>query len=182
MIFIKMNVVDWRSILDFLTAINRRRVVEWINVHKHTPINDLNQISHRAETKNDFIPCFYWRKFSTNQIEDGLSSSEQRNEATSLIARTNVRERKFKMFNSEEEKTVDEEDFSSIVAASLRNVIENSVIDLVLPYRILSISHLSSWKTFEQDLNQIFKRNSKLKNQVWFWLLRRIEFSFLPIE
>ena len=70
------------------------------------------------------------------------------------------------MFNSEEEKTVDEEDFSSIVAASLRNVIENSVIDLVLPYRILSISHLSSWKTFEQDLNQIFKQNSKLKNQV----------------
>lgn len=83
------------------------------------------------------------------------------------------------MLSSEEEKSVDEDGFSSIVASSLRNVIENSVIDLVLPYRILSISHLSSWNTFEKDLHQIFKRNSNL-NQVGLFSCssHRILFSF----
>ncbi|CAF1015067.1 unnamed protein product [Rotaria sordida] len=66
----------------------------------------------------------------------------------------------FKMLNSDEEKSFDENDFSSLVASSLRNVIENSVVDLVLPYRILSLSHLSSWKTFQNDLIKILKRNS----------------------
>ncbi|CAF2389705.1 unnamed protein product [Rotaria sp. Silwood2] len=64
------------------------------------------------------------------------------------------------MLNCEEEKSFDENDFSSLVASSFRNVIENSVADLVLPYRILSLTHLSSWKTFQNDLIQILKRNS----------------------
>jgi hypothetical protein len=79
------------------------------------------------------------------------------------IVKTNV-----KMVNSEEEKFLDENDYSSIVGSSLRNVIEKSVTDLVLPYKILSISHLSSWNTFENDLIQILKRNSKL-NQVFIF-------------
>ncbi|CAF0830027.1 unnamed protein product [Adineta steineri] len=59
-----------------------------------------------------------------------------------------------------EENTFDENDFSSIIGSSLRNVIEKSVTDLVLPYRILSLSHLSSWNTFQKDITQILKRNS----------------------
>jgi hypothetical protein len=77
------------------------------------------------------------------------------------------------MLNSEEEKCIDENDFSSLVASSLRNVIENSVIDVVLPYRILSISHVSSWKTFQNDLIQILKQNLNINqqnNQVKFYL------------
>ncbi|CAF0827557.1 unnamed protein product [Rotaria sp. Silwood1] len=69
------------------------------------------------------------------------------------------------MLNSDEEKSFDENDFSSLVATSLRNVIENSVADLVLPYRILSLSHLSSWKTFQNDLIQILKRNSNTNQE-----------------
>ena len=67
----------------------------------------------------------------------------------------------------EEEKSFDENDFSSIVGSSLRNVIEKSVTDLVLPYKILSLSHLSSWNTFQKDLIQILKQNS-INNQVRF--------------
>jgi hypothetical protein len=62
------------------------------------------------------------------------------------------------MFNLEEEE--EENDLSSIVASSLRNVIEKSVTDVILPYRILSLSHLSSWITFEKDLIQILKQHS----------------------
>ena len=69
------------------------------------------------------------------------------------------------MFNSEEDKLIDENDFSSIVGSSLRNVIENCVTDLVLPYKILSISHLSSWKTFENDLIELLKQNFNLNEQ-----------------
>jgi hypothetical protein len=75
------------------------------------------------------------------------------------------------MYNSKDEKCFDENDLSSIVASSLRNVIENSVIDVVAPYRILSIAHISSWKTFQNDLIQILKQNSNLNpknNQVLF--------------
>lgn len=64
------------------------------------------------------------------------------------------------MSNSKEDKSFDESDFSSLVASSLRNVIENCVTDPVLPYRILSLSHLSSWSTFQNHLIQILKRNS----------------------
>ncbi len=80
-----------------------------------------------------------------------------------LLKRTIVKIDLVKMLSNEE----DENDYSSIVGSSLRNVIENSVIDLVLPYRILSISHLSSWNTFQNDLIQILKRNSKM-NQVFY--------------
>jgi len=80
-----------------------------------------------------------------------------------LLKRTIVKIDLVKMLSNEE----DENDYSSIVGSSLRNVIENSVIDLVLPYRILSISHLSSWNTFQNDSIQILKRNSKM-NQVFY--------------
>lgn len=70
------------------------------------------------------------------------------------------------MFNStEEEKSFDENDFSSLVATSLGNVIENSVADLVLPYKILCISHISSWKTFQNDLIRILKRYSNANQE-----------------
>jgi hypothetical protein len=36
-----------------------------------------------------------------------------------------------------------------------------SVTDLVLPYRILSLSHLSLWTTFQKNLIEILKQNSK---------------------
>ncbi len=77
------------------------------------------------------------------------------------------------MLNSEDDKCFDENDFSSIVETGLRNVIENSVTDIVLPYRILSISHVSSWKTFENDLIEILKQNLNINqenNQVLFYL------------
>jgi hypothetical protein len=77
------------------------------------------------------------------------------------------------MLNCEEEKCLDENDFSSLVASSFRSVIENSVTDIVLPYRILSISHVSSWKTFENDLIEILKQNFNINqenNQVLFYL------------
>jgi hypothetical protein len=67
------------------------------------------------------------------------------------------------MLNFDDDKCFDENDFSSIVATSLRNVIENSVTDLVLPYRILSLSHISSWKTFQNDLIQRLKQNLNIQ-------------------
>ncbi|UJR38606.1 hypothetical protein I4U23_031271 [Adineta vaga] len=58
------------------------------------------------------------------------------------------------------DKSFDENDFSSIVARSFRHIIEKSVTDLVLPYKILALSHHSSWNTFENDFIQILKQNS----------------------
>ncbi len=78
----------------------------------------------------------------------------------------------------EEEKRFDENDFSSIVGSSLRNVIEKSVTDLVLPYKILSLSHLSSWNTFQNDLIQILKQNSKT-NQVDLFLFDFVIIRFV---
>ena len=78
------------------------------------------------------------------------------------------------MFNSEEEKFFDENDFSSLVASCLRNVIENSVTDLVLAYRTLSLARLSSWATFQKDLIQMLRRNSNTNqeyNQVFILFL-----------
>ncbi|CAF2086265.1 unnamed protein product [Rotaria magnacalcarata] len=69
------------------------------------------------------------------------------------------------MLNSDEEIFFDENDFSSLVASSLRSVIENSIVNPVFPYRILSLSHLSSWNTFQNDLIQILKRNSNINQQ-----------------
>ncbi|CAF3340942.1 unnamed protein product [Rotaria socialis] len=70
------------------------------------------------------------------------------------------------MLNSDEEIFFDENNFSSLVASSLRNVIENSIVNPVFPYRILSLSHLSSWNTFQNDLIQILKRNSNINQQI----------------
>jgi len=83
------------------------------------------------------------------------------------------------MLNCEEEKCQDENDFSSLVASSFRTVIENSVTDVVLPYRILSISHVSSWKTFQNDLIEILKQNLNINqqnNQVLFYFYFRFFF------
>jgi hypothetical protein len=60
-------------------------------------------------------------------------------------------------------------DLPSIVGSSLRDVIEASVTDRVLPYRILSLGHLSSWNTFQRDLTEIFRRyHSTFDHQVSF--------------
>ncbi|CAF1259084.1 unnamed protein product [Adineta ricciae] len=73
------------------------------------------------------------------------------------------------------EKSFDESDFSSIVGKSLRNVLEKSVTDLVLPYKILSLSHLSSWNTFENDIIQLLKQNPL--NEQEFLLFNHLNFS-----
>ena len=73
-------------------------------------------------------------------------------------------------------------DLPSIVGASLRDVIETSVTDRVLPYRILSLGHLSSWNTFQRDLTEIFRRHSTFDEQVFFLCFRCLSDELLLVS
>jgi len=72
-------------------------------------------------------------------------------------------------------EVVEETNYSTIIGTSLRNVIEHSQTDLVLPYKILCQFHLSSWNSFQHHLQQTLNRNSITDHE--FVLLHRFDFE-----
>lgn len=61
-------------------------------------------------------------------------------------------------------------DFSAIVASSFREIFQNATTDRVLPYRILSIVHLSTWESFEKSFCRTLDRCVTVDqqfDQVW---------------